>query len=96
VTGGIRLIPFEFVVWNLNLGSDVDMRPSARFVRPIIGNGGVGLAASDMDFVGPVGVGFSATLCVGNVGLHQGLVPLPDCGVRPFPLTEIACADTST
>jgi hypothetical protein len=44
VTGRIRFVPFEFVVRNFNLRSDLDMRTAARLVRPVIGDDRVGLA----------------------------------------------------
>jgi hypothetical protein len=50
VTSGIRFIPFEFAVRNFDLRSDLDMRPSARLVGPIIGDGCAGLALPDNGF----------------------------------------------
>src|ERR1700684_2562983 len=52
--GRIRAVPFELVVGDFNFGSDIDMRPLTRLVRPVVGNDGVGLAASDADFVRPI------------------------------------------
>src|SRR5450631_1645456 len=89
VTGRIRFVPFEFVVRDFDLGSDVDVRPAARRVIPVIGDPRVGLAVSDMDFICPVGVGFAAAGCIRNVRLHQSLVPLADCGIYRVPLSEI-------
>jgi hypothetical protein len=89
VTGWIRPVPLEFVVRNFNLRSDLDVRPAARFVGPVIGDCGVGFAVSDMDFISPVGVGFAATRRVWDVRLHQGLVPLPDFGTYGVPLSQI-------
>ena len=37
VAGGIRFVPFEFVVRNFDFRSEVDVGPAARFVGPIIG-----------------------------------------------------------
>jgi len=51
-TGGIRFIPFEFVVQDFDFRSALDVKPTERFIGPIIGDGRVGIAVSDMDFVG--------------------------------------------
>jgi hypothetical protein len=61
VSGRIASVPFEFVVWNLDFRSDIDVRPLERFVGSIIRDGGVGLAVSDMDLIGPIRVGLAAT-----------------------------------
>src|SRR5712691_10101235 len=61
VTGWIRSVPFELVVRDFYFRSDLDVRPAARFVGPVVGDLRVGLAVPDMDFIGPVGVGFAAT-----------------------------------
>ena len=37
VTGGVRSIPFEFVVRDFDFGSVLEVRPAERFVGPIIG-----------------------------------------------------------
>src|SRR5450631_4698249 len=95
VTGRIRFVPFEFVVRDFDLGSDVDVRPAARRVIPVIGDPRVGLAVSDMDFICPVGVGFAAAGCIRNVRLHQGLIPLTDSGIYRVPLSEITSIRTS-
>jgi len=71
VAGWIRFVPLEFVVRDLDLGAYVDMRPVPRLVRPIVGDGGVGLAVPYMDLIGPIGVGLAAAGGVGNVRLHQ-------------------------
>src|SRR5258706_1530529 len=57
----IRFVPLEFVVRDLDLGPDVDMRTMPRLVRSIVGDGGVGLALAHMDLIGPIGVGLAAT-----------------------------------
>lgn len=44
VTGGIRFIPFEFVVRDFDLRSVLDMMSAKRFIGPVIGDGRVGLA----------------------------------------------------
>src|SRR5882724_3842261 len=67
VAGWIRAVPFQLVMGDLDFRSDVDVRPAARFVRPVIGNGRVGLAVPDMDLVGPVSVGLAAARRIGNV-----------------------------
>jgi hypothetical protein len=95
MAGRIRFVPLEFIIRDFNFRSDVDVRPAARFVGPIIGDYRVGFAISDMDFISPVGVGFAATRRVRNVRLHQGLVPLPDCGIFSFPLSQIVGVHTS-
>lgn len=59
-TGGIRFIPFEFVVQDFDFRSALDVKPTERFIGPIIGDGRVGIAVSDMDFVGPIGISFAA------------------------------------
>src|SRR5882762_742794 len=56
----IRFVPLEFVVPDLDLGPDVDMRTMPRLVRPIVGDLGVGLAVAHMDLIGPIGVGLPA------------------------------------
>src|SRR5882724_5554655 len=61
VTGWIRSVPFELVVRDFYFRSDLDVRPAARFVGPVVGDLHIGLAVPDMDFIGPVGVGFAAT-----------------------------------
>jgi len=61
VTGWIRFVPFEFVVRDFNLRSEGDVRPAARRIISIVGYPRIGLAVPDMDFIGPVGVGFAAT-----------------------------------
>jgi hypothetical protein len=60
VAGWIRFVPLEFVVRDLDLGAYVDMRPLPRLVRPIVGDGGVGLAVPYMELIGPIGVGLAA------------------------------------
>jgi hypothetical protein len=94
VTCWIASVPLELVVWNFNFRSDLDVRPLERFVRAIIRYCGEGPAVSDMDFISPIGVGLAATGCIGNIRLHQSLVPLPDAGIRCFPLSKIAGAHT--
>jgi hypothetical protein len=37
------------------------MGPAARLVSPVIGDGRVGFAVSDMNFISPIGVGLAAT-----------------------------------
>jgi hypothetical protein len=59
--GWIRFVPFEFVVRDFDFRSDIDVRSAERFVGPVIGDYRVGFAISDMDFICPIGVGFSAT-----------------------------------
>ena len=61
VSRWIRFVPFQFVVRDLDLGPDVDMRTMPRLVRPIVGDLGVGLAVAHMDLIGPIGVGLAAT-----------------------------------
>jgi hypothetical protein len=61
VTGWIGLVPFEFIVRNFNLRSGLDVRPAARLVGPVVGDDRVGFAFPDMDFISPIGVGFTAT-----------------------------------
>ena len=61
VAGWITAVPFEFVDGNFNFRADIDMGPAQLFVRPIVCYDHVGLAISDMDFIGPIGVGFAAT-----------------------------------
>src|SRR6266704_1072722 len=61
VTGCIRSVPFELVVRDFYFRSDLDVRPAARFVGPVVGDLHIGLAVPDMDFICPVGVGFAAT-----------------------------------
>jgi hypothetical protein len=95
MAGRIRFVPLEFIIRDFNFRSDVDVRPAARFVGPIIGDYRVGFSVSDMDFISPVGVGFAATRRVRNVRLHQGLVPLPDCGIYCLPLSQIVGVHTS-
>ena len=56
----IRFVPLEFVVPDLDLGPDVDMRTMPRLVRPIVGDLGVGLAVAHMDLIGPIGVDLPA------------------------------------
>jgi hypothetical protein len=87
VAGRIRPVPFEFVVRNFDHRSDIDVRPTARFVGPVIGDCHVGLAVFDVDFIRPVGVRFAATSRIWNVGLHQGLVPFADFGIDCIPLS---------
>jgi hypothetical protein len=70
VAGGIRSVPFEFLIRDFDFRSDVDMRPVARFVGPVIGDDCVGFAISDVDFISPVGVGFPATRSIWYVRLH--------------------------
>src|SRR3981189_1649930 len=41
VSRWIRFVPFQFVVRDLDLGPDVDMRTMPRLVRPIVGDLGV-------------------------------------------------------
>jgi hypothetical protein len=53
MAGRIRFVPLEFVVRDFNFRSDVDVRPAARFVGPIIGDYRVGFAVSDVDFIRP-------------------------------------------
>jgi hypothetical protein len=95
VTGWIRFVPFEFVVRNFDFRSDVDVRPAARFVGPIIGDCRVGFAVSDMDVICPVSVGLTATRRVWNIRLHQGLVPSPNFGTNSFPLSGVTGVHTS-
>ncbi len=89
VTGWIGFVPLEFVIGDFNFRSDVDVRPAARLVGPVIGDYRVGFAVSDMDFISPVRVGFAAARRIRNIRLHQGLVPLPDSGIYCFPLSQI-------
>ena len=86
----IAFVPLELVVWNFNFRSDVEVRPAQRFVGPVISDCHIGFAVPDMDTISPIGVGFAATRRVWNVRLHQGLVPLADCGIYCFPLSQIA------
>jgi len=60
VTGRIRSIPLQFMVRDFDLRSDGDVRPLQRPVRPVIGDGREGFPASDVDFIGPVCIGFAA------------------------------------
>jgi hypothetical protein len=90
VTGWIGFVPLEFVIRDFNFRSDVDVRPAARVVGPVVGDYRVGFAVSDMDFISPVRVGFAAARRIRNIRLHQGLVPLPDSGIYRFPLSQIA------
>jgi hypothetical protein len=61
MAGRIRSVPFEFVVRDFDFRPDVDVRPAARFIGPVISNDRVGFAVSDMDFISPVGIGLAAT-----------------------------------
>jgi hypothetical protein len=56
VTGGIRFIPFEFMIRDFDFRSVADVRPAERPIGPIIGDARIGLAVPDMDFIGPIGV----------------------------------------
>src|SRR3979490_1916820 len=94
VTGWIGFVPLEFVIRDFNFRSDVDVRPAARVVGPVVGDYRVGFAVSDMDFISPVGVGFAAARRIRNVRLHQGLVPLPDSGIYRFPFSRIPGVQT--
>ena len=60
MAGWIRFVPLEFVVWDLDLGADADMRPTPRLIWPIVGDDGVSLAIAHMDLIGPIGVGLAA------------------------------------
>ena len=60
VTGGIRSVPIEFVVRDFDFRSVVDVSPPERFIRPVVRDAHVGLAVPDVDFIGPVGVCFTA------------------------------------
>jgi hypothetical protein len=60
VAGGIRSIPFELVVRDFDFRSVGDVRPAERFVGPIVIDGRVSFAVSDMDFIGPIGISFAA------------------------------------
>src|SRR5207302_911104 len=71
VAGGIRFVPLQLAVWNLDLGPDLDMRPPKRLIRPVVGYRDVGLSISDVDLVGPVCVGFAAAARRRNVWPHQ-------------------------
>src|SRR5260370_37607964 len=90
VPGRIRFVPFELVVRNLDFRSDVDMRPTARLVRPIVRDGRVGLSVPDVNLVGPIGIGFAAARNRGIIRLHQGLIPFADRRISRLPLSEIA------
>jgi len=89
VTGWIGFVPLEFVIRDFNFRSDVDVRPAARLVGPVVGDYRVGFTVFDMDFISPVRVGFAAARRIRNIRLHQGLVPLPDSGIYCFPLSQI-------
>src|SRR5450631_4445923 len=93
--GRIGFVPFELVVWNLDLRSDVNMRPAARFVRTVVGDHSIGLAVANMDFVRPIGVGLATARGCGHIRLHQRLIPLPDFQVRSIPLPEVTGHSTS-
>jgi hypothetical protein len=70
VAGGIRSVPFEFVVRDFDFRAVVDVSPAERFIRPVIRDAHVGLAVSDKDFIGPVSVclpqhdAFGASGCI--------------------------------
>jgi len=72
---GFARVPFRLVMGDLDFRSDVDVRPAARFVRPVIGNGRVGLAVLHGS-QSPSKLGLAAARRIGNVRLHQRLVPL--------------------
>jgi hypothetical protein len=86
----IRFVPFELVVWDFDFSSDIDVRTSARFVGPVVGDGRVRLPILDVNLIRPIGIRLAATRSGRNVGLHQGLVPLPDRGIHRIPLSEVA------
>src|ERR1700722_9064278 len=92
VPGGIAFIPFELVVRDFNFSPDIDMRTHAGSIRTVIGDGRIGLAVADVDFIGEVSVSLTATRRVWHVRLHQRLVPFPNRGivVNRTPLAEIA------
>ena len=48
VSGWIRLIEFQLVVWNHNLGSDFKMLAAQRLVGPGVGDDGDVLVALDL------------------------------------------------
>jgi len=74
VSRWIRFVPFQFVVRDLDLGPDVDMRTMPRLVRPIVSDLGVGLAVAHMDLIGPIGVGFTTARGGWDIRLHQRLI----------------------
>src|ERR1700744_4938968 len=61
VPSRIRPVPFELVVGDFDFSADIDMRPLAWFVRPVVGDGGVGLAAPDVNFVRPISIRLATT-----------------------------------
>jgi hypothetical protein len=67
VTCGIALVPLEFVVRDFNFRSAIDVRPLQRFVRAIVRDGDEGPALSNMDFIGPIGIGLAAASRPGTI-----------------------------
>jgi hypothetical protein len=61
MSGRIRFIPFEFIVRDFDLSSDIDVRSPPWLIGPVVGDGRVGLAAFDMNFVCPISVRLAAT-----------------------------------
>src|SRR5260370_9614949 len=93
VAGGIRFIPFQVAVWNLNLRADLDMRSPKRLIRSVVGYCNVGLSISHVDIVGPVRVGLAAAARRRHIRPHQSLVPLADSGIDILPLPQVAGID---
>ena len=61
VSGRIRFIPLELVVWNFEFCSDIDMGTPVRFIRLIVGYDGVGPAVIDVNLVRPIRIGLATT-----------------------------------
>ena len=68
------------------------MRPATRFIGSIIGYFCISFAIPDVDFIGPVGVSFSATRSIRDIRLHQRLIPLQNIWIHCAPLPEVTPA----
>ncbi|WP_167532077.1 hypothetical protein [Rhodopseudomonas palustris] len=90
VTGGIAAVRFQLVVWNHDLGADLQMRAAQRGVRPRIGDDGDVLAVGDFMGIRPIGVGLAAARHGGEIRLHQRTGRLAKLRIAGLPLSEIA------
>jgi len=50
----IARVPLQFVGWDIDLGADRDMPTLERLIVTVIGDGAIGVAVLDMNFVAPL------------------------------------------
>src|SRR5216684_4584196 len=76
VPGWIAAVPFQLIDVNLDLRTNVNVRPAQRRIRAVISDSRIGLTITNVDLIGPISVSLTAAQRHRRIRLRQGLIPL--------------------